>query len=989
MANNPLDAIADNPLDAVAPNPLDAVATEDEGARLPGVAARGFNVGIADVLGAPSDIASQTIGSIGDPDIPEGTKAFRPIREFFSTPQKEPFLGSEQIKKTFRRLSFIQERFEPQTPTERIVSRAGEEAGALVPFLGVQLKASQGVKRLATEAEGFVANILKETAENPALVSAVESFVSLTAGFGAGAAKEMFPDSPIAELAGGILGIFGGIGTQTLLRKTLSGVTPKQAVLETPSQGKPVSDIPDKAGNINLNNFDTTADAKKLMRQTAQDNKEFIDARRGEISLEETERMAREEIARDMNIGLREVGEALNAEELTGVRIMLAESAENVVGQSRRVSSGDATVTELADYQALLGRHAALQEQVSGATAEAGRALSALRITAKTEKQRLAAIDRLIKEGGGEKNIRDLADKIRTFNDPAALNAFVKDAMKPTLVDKAQEVWINWLLSGPQTHVVNITSNTLFSLWQMPERLLAAGFSKVGSKEIKFTEIPEMMKGWIEGTVEGTRLAKQSFASELPSRGQRKIDVERPAGAISGTTGRLVRLPGRALLAEDEFFKSIGYRMELNTLAGRIATKEGLKGEARSARVFELKRDPTPEMIDKAGFNADYNTFTQELGPAGKNFLAITRDLPVMRIVVPFVRTPVNIVKAGLARTPLAPLTKGFREQIKRGGADREIALARIALGTMIGGASTYLASQGLMTGAGPSDSATRSVWLVDHQPFSAKIGDEWVSYGRIEPAAIVMGLGADLATVLPFATEKERDDLVVNLSFALAKNLTNKTFLSGISDAIEAINDPDRNGEGYIRKLAGTVVPSVSAQIAREVDPVLRDTTADPLSDFKTIEGIINQIKSRIPGFSDRLPARIDMWGEPIVFEGGLGPDLISPIYTKNWRNDKPTQELLRLDVIPGRLKREIGGAELKPEEFKEMSILAGKMMRSLMEPFINSSGYDKIPDLAKEKTLEQMMRASRDFANAKMLSNEAVRNRVIKAQKEKAIGR
>lgn len=977
---------AENLIDnAVTPNLIDAagadVIEEPETGRLPGVAARGFNIGLADVAGAPADIANLAIENVGK-ILP--TLSGVPLAGLGS---EEPFLGSEQIKKTFRRLTFIQERFEPETTTERIVSRTFEEVGALVPFLGAQLKFAQKFTKV-TKAEGIIAGILKETAENPALVSAVETGLSISAGFGVGTARELFPDSQLAEMIGGLVGILGPLGAQRAFRRTMSGVTPKQAVIETPSQGKPT---PDLAGNINLNNFETTKQAKQLMRQTAKDNKEFIDARRGVISLEETKIMAREEIARDMNIELRQVGEALNAEELTGVRIMLAESSENVVVMSRRVSVGEATVAELADYQALLSRHAALQEQVSGATAEAGRALSALRITAKTEKQRLAAIDRLIKEGGGEKGLRDIADKIATFDDPAALNAFVKESMKPSLKDKIFEVWINFLLSGPVTHAVNITSNTLTGLWSIPERFLAAGFSKVGSKEIQFTEVPAQIKGWIEGAVDGVRLAKQSFATEIPSLGLRKIDIARPTGSISGLKGRRIRTPGRLLLAEDAFFKSIGYRMELNALAARQAAKEKLKGREWAERVHDLKRNPTAEMIDKAEFNADYITFTNELGPAGKNFINIASQIPAVRVTTPFIRTPVNIVKFALARTPAAPLTKGFREQLKRGGADRELALARISLGTMIGATVTYYAAQGLITGSGPSDSDTRRVWLTTHQPFSVRLGGKWVAYGRIEPAGIVMGLGADMATILPFATKREQTDIVSQISFALAKNLTNKTFLSGISDAIGAIDDPDRKGEAYIRRLAGTIVPSISAQLARVVDPVLRDVKPDAELEgaFRTIQGIFNVIKSRIPGWSKTLPSQIDIWGDPIVFEGGLGPDIISPLYVKTWKEDALTQELLRLDVIPGGLRDNIGGAPLTREEFKNMSIIAGKTMRGLMENFVNNPGYKKLPDIGKESTLRVILQTSRDFARASMMKNESIRNRVIKAQKDKVSGK
>ena len=41
--------------------------------------------------------------------------------------------------------------------------------------------------------------------------------------------------------------------------------------------------------------------------------------------------------------------------------------------------------------------------------------------------------------------------------------------------------------------------------------------------------------------------------------------------------GEMVRLPGRFLTAEDEFFKAVGYRMELHARAFRKASDEGLR----------------------------------------------------------------------------------------------------------------------------------------------------------------------------------------------------------------------------------------------------------------------------------------------------------------------------------------------------------------------------------------------------------------------------
>ena len=39
----------------------------------------------------------------------------------------------------------------------------------------------------------------------------------------------------------------------------------------------------------------------------------------------------------------------------------------------------------------------------------------------------------------------------------------------------------------------------------------------------------------------------------------------------------------------------------------------------------------------------------------------------------------------------------------------------------------------------------------------------------------------------------------------------------------------------------------------------------------------------ARLPGLSDNLPAKRNIWGEPIVNEAGVGPDFLSPFRTTN----------------------------------------------------------------------------------------------------------
>src|SRR4029077_14141435 len=60
--------------------------------------------------------------------------------------------------------------------------------------------------------------------------------------------------------------------------------------------------------------------------------------------------------------------------------------------------------------------------------------------------------------------------------------------------------------------------------------------------------------------------------------------------------GKGFQVPFRLLTAEDEFFKTMTYRMELHAQAQRVAQNEGLTGQAALARMKQVIDNP-PEAV--------------------------------------------------------------------------------------------------------------------------------------------------------------------------------------------------------------------------------------------------------------------------------------------------------------------------------------------------------------------------------------------------------
>mgnify|MGYP001417026372 CR=1 FL=1 len=685
----------------------------------------------------------------------------------------------------------------------------------------------------------------------------------------------------------------------------------------------------DDVKNINLNNLETTDDVKNLIDKVAEASPVETDlARRGKINNQTTEALADDLGMSVEDLLARRAGVAFNAEEALASRQILVASGENLVRLARTAAQG--TDADLVLFRRAMAQHQAIQLQVSGLTAEAGRALQSFRIKAKGQQEQLRAIDELLSTSGGFERSKQMAQMMSTFTEPGQVGKFIKQAGNAKYTDMLYEVWINSLLSNPATHAVNAISNTLVPLLSTSERVVA---SWMGSG-VKDRESAMMLMGMVRGAQDGMRLAWQSFKTGRPSDTLDKVEVDQRAAISSknlnktGAIGRfadyfgtVVRFPGRLLTTSDEFFKAVGYRMELNAQAYRTAVNEGLEGEGLAKRIYELVENP-PENLHLAAVDFKrYQTFTNELGQGGKKIEGLRNYSLLTRTIMPFVRTPVNIMTFTVERTPLAILSQTMRDEIFSGpGARRDLALGKMAVGSMIMASAADLALQGEITGGGPTDKAMRNIMRQNGwQPYSIKINGTYYAFNRLDPVGSFLGLAADIVEITGQLEEVDAMNISTSAVLSVVQNLASKTYLSGVSEFFDAIisSSPDAEGnnyklERYAERMLSTVVPSVVGQIERVMSPELSATY-----------GVMDRIKSRLPGYSKDLKPRRNVFGEVVVLEGGLGPDIMSPIYTSTQKYD-PVVEALVENSIPIRMPRErLGGTKLTPDQYDRYVLL------------------------------------------------------------------
>lgn len=732
---------------------------------------------------------------------------------------------------------------------------------------------------------------------------------------------------------------------------------PVEAYEEWPDGG------PDLAGNIDLRRLESPQDIRRALSQTER-RIGFDGATRGRVTQAETERLAGELNMTADQLLSRRRGQAFNAEEALAARQLLARSGNDLVNAARRVRAlenpGD---EELAEFRNRWMRHVAIQEQVSGMTAEAGRTLQQFKQVASSRNVRGSALGAFVRAGGGADNLRDTAEAILEAAEvsPGVFNALVEKAAKPRFRDKIAELYINMLLSGPQTHAVNMASNTLTAMAQIPE---FAGASVLGRARQAFTsreldrvlatEVGARAFGMMQGTREGLRLFGRSLRTGEASDFVTKVEGDEYR-AISGLKGEVIRVPTRLLTAEDELFKGIARRMELNGQAVRQARKEGLRGAEARARIAELSANPTDEMTEAALDYGRYLTFQRQLGPVASKVSGVTNESLIAKIFLPFVRTPTNLVKFAAERSPAAPLLKEWRQDFMAGGARRDLAIARAAIGTGMGMLVYEAALDGRITGAAPSDpKKARLLYADGWKPYSIRIGDKYYSYRRFDPFSTTLGVAADMATLPENMSERQRNDKTTLLVASIMGNLASKTWMSGMSDLMGALDDPERNAGNLLERLAGAfTVPTGVNQVARIVDPTLRETGS-----------VGEAIQNRIPGLSEKLLPRRNIWGEALETEGGVGPDIISPVWQSTARNDPVNMALLELDYAPGYPSRTVGGQELTPEQYDAYLASSGKAAHDGLSRLVQSPAWQAMDNEERTTAAQRIVRQARSSA-------------------------
>ena len=238
-----------------------------------------------------------------------------------------------------------------------------------------------------------------------------------------------------------------------------------------------------------------------------------------------------------------------------------------------------------------------------------------------------------------------------------------------------------------------------------------------------------------------------------------------------------------------------------------------------------------------------------------------------------------------------------------------------------------------------------------------------------------------------------ESEELVAAGLAAFSRNLTNKTFLSGITQFVDVVtsNSPSKWENYASRMAAGFVQPVYSSAgrvAAHYFDRTKRDYKSDDVTGF--LRSTMNRAMSTIPGIGSDAPPLRDVWGNEQEYYNGVAPALEAMTPIKAYKEDKdPVNKLIAENEIPLTLpSRNVMGVRLTNEEYSRYSELAGKMAKEKMDSLYKQGTFDNKsygPDGTAALIVKRVLTTSREVAVRKLVREmPELQSRIYDAKQE-----
>lgn len=572
---------------------------------------------------------------------------------------------------------------------------------------------------------------------------------------------------------------------------------------------------------------------------------------------------------------------------------------------------------------------------------------------------------------------------------------------------KWSDKWNAWrylsMLGNPRTHIRNVLGNAVFApvvgAKNMVGAVLESGVShaqklagKTGMERTKtirgtlplsggkartfaiddFAQVQDIIKGGGKMNPSDMIREKQSVFRFKPLESLRKANFN----ALEAEDG---------LFLKGHYVRSMVQYLQANKVNMDSFNPNGSKSDAA---ILQKARDYAIKEAQKATYR-DFSRAAQAISSLSRNAGSGANIL--IEGILPFKKTPINVLKRGIEYSPA-----GLLDSITRGG--RKLAKGEISAnefidrlsagmtGTAISALGMLLFRSGVLVGGPDDDKEAQFLDSLGAQSYAIQWDGKSYTIDWLAPASMPLFVGVEmqrLADTFDGLDGRVVYDSVLNL----AEPMTKMSMLDGLNSSITSVrygDDPLSDmATNAVISYVGQAVPTLFGQIARTVDDTARTTYINKTGGLPdSVQRALQKNQNKIPGLSQRSIAYRDVFGRAEKDESLLSraiQNFISPGYFSEEKVGAMEEELIRLyqstgdaGTLPSMPAKYFNvGSERKDltaQEYEKFSYARGSVLYSSLSELTQNNAYKKMDDADKASVVSDIIQLSNSLAKTEV---------------------
>ena len=580
-----------------------------------------------------------------------------------------------------------------------------------------------------------------------------------------------------------------------------------------------------------------------------------------------------------------------------------------------------------------------------------------------------------------------------------------------------KDKWNAWrylaMLGNVRTHVRNVVGNAGFVPVVAAKNAVATGIEKAVYRLSggKMERSKEFVTG--KGGKALLQAAAQDYAkvADIAMGGGKYSDFANANKYIE--EGRVIfkivkpfeaarKANSRALDKEDAWFSKphYAYAMAQYCKANGITAEMIAKGGDKvvKAREYAIKE------AQKATYR-DTNAFSQaisELGRMGRNSKngAKRTIATVMEGILPFRKTPANILARGVEYSPIG-LLNGFKQAIfdvqkgTKTAAEAIDAISAGLTGTGLLALGLFWAAQGVVRGHGDDDDKENDFMeLAGHQAYALELPNGTsVTLDWLAPECLPFFVGVNLWELTDGGDKPATMADWLTAISQVSEPMLEMSCLQSLNDVFDSVGYASSNGlpglpTALVNAAASYVsqgIPTILGQAERTGEG-LRYTTFTSKNSKLTnnVQYALGRASAKIPIWDYSQIPYIDAWGRT-ESTGDVGTrafnNFLNPAYTSTVDMSAMEQELLRLyevtgeNVFPSRAKKYFNAdnqeINLTGEQYVTYAQKKGGEAYKWLTELTQSAAYRNMSNEEKVECIDYIYKAANEVAKAEVVSS------------------